>query len=290
MISFQKMHHLGNSFVFFSEIEEGSESLSFLRNPEIIKMICDPGTGLGSDGVVFLRSPANSENHVRMQMFNKDGSEAEMCANALLGLGHKYLQIFPSHNAVRVETVGAVREIVAQGAKNNLPTYKIKLGKINFDLVGSGDLLPEGKRKPLIWQEEKFEPVYASVGNPHAVLFMKSPMSSDSMLSVGAWLETHSNHPKRINVEFASVVNEHEVAVNVWERGCGITSACGTGAAAVAAAGIKNGKLKSPVTVKMPGGEILIEIAGENVFLTGSVTEVASGHFSAAFFNKFLKD
>ncbi|MBF0547924.1 MAG: diaminopimelate epimerase [Candidatus Riflebacteria bacterium] len=284
MVEFQKMHHLGNNFIFFSELEE-KKSLDALRTPSAVKMICDVKYGLGADGVVFLRPPENSKNNVRMQMFNCDGSEAELCGNALLGVGHAYLQKFPTNGPIKIETIGAIRELTSLKSKSAQPSYRIKLGTVNFDLEKTGDLLPSDNRKPLVWQEEKFEPIYAGFGNPHAVLFLDSPLSNDAMISVGAWLETHSNHPRRINVEFAKVINNNQVEMHVWERGCGMTNACGTGAAAVASTGVKTGKLKSPVTVRMPGGEILIEVEGETVYLTGTIQEVACGKLAQSFFD-----
>ena len=278
------MHHLGNHFILFDELGVGEKEYARLRTASAVRAICDSQFGLGADGVVFLRKPADNKHSCRMQMFNRDGSEAEMCGNALLALGHLFLQRHRSPAPILVETGGGVREVHATGAsEEGLPRYRIDLGQVGFDLESTGELLSAGKRKDLVWRDEALTPTYANVGNPHAVLFSDQGFENDAMLSLGAWLEMHPNHPRRINVEFARVLDPHQVQVHVWERGCGMTNACGTGAAAVAASGIRQGRLKSPVTVNRPGGRLLIELEGASTFLTGAVQEVADGRLSESF-------
>lgn len=287
MFEFWKMHHLGNHFILFDELSGDEKALAPLRKAPMVRALCDSQFGLGADGVVFLRKPADSKHQCRMQIFNRDGSEAEICGNALLAVGHLYMHRHRTHDTILVETGSGVREVRAKGAsEDGLPRLRIDLGQVRFDLEATGELLPTGARKDLVWRDELLTPIYANVGNPHAVLFVDQGLETDAMISMGAWLETHPNHPRRINVEFAEVVDPHHVRVHVWERGCGMTNACGTGAAAVSASGVKQGKLQSPITVKMPGGQLLIELEGSSVFLTGAVQEVAEGRISDAFVNR----
>lgn len=280
MIGFHKMHGLGNCFIFFDEF---NQDLSFIKTPEKIRLLCTTSHGLGSDGLVFLGPPRDAKHHCRMEIFNSDGSEAEMCGNAIRGAAmlfdRKALGVAP----VLIETRSGIREVSFVKVSDGEAFYRAQMGQPDFDLVRSGELVSEDKRKPLEWNDLIFEPVYTNVGNPHAVNFLSSPLSQDEMKQSGAWLETHANHPRRINVEFVEVVSRCEARVNVWERGCGMTAACGTGATAVAAAGIKKGLFDTMVTIHMPGGDLIIEQDKSGImYMTGPVQEVAIGQIPAS--------
>ncbi len=283
MFEFHKMHGLGNYFLFFDEL---MQDFSRLKQPQIIRTLCDVRFGVGADGLVFIMPPHDTRHQCRMQVFNADGSEAEMCGNAIRGVAHWYKKHHLGFEPILVETRSGVRQVYSSDVRDGFCMYRVEMGKVNFDLTTSGELLPEAERKPLVWDEETLTPHYANVGNPHAVLFVNQPLSQDAMMKMGAWLETHPNHPRRINIEFVEILSAHEVKVTVWERGCGMTHACGTGATAVAATGIKTGKLQSPVTVHMPGGDLILEQMGDGtMFMTGPVQEVCDGHLAPSFVN-----
>ncbi|MBI3038530.1 diaminopimelate epimerase [bacterium] len=264
MVWFQKMHGLGNHFILF---DETVEDFSFLRRKENIRMLCDVSRGIGADGVGFVQKPLSRANQCKMRLFNSDGSEAEMCGNGIRCVAHHYRSHFLEHDPISIETLGGVRKIFYQGCKTGICFYKVEMGKPSFDLEKTGELVQKKNAAPLSWNGELYNPVYVNVGNPHAVIFLEEPIEHDTIVSLGAWLETHPNHPRRINIEFVETISQNEVKVSVWERGCGMTQACGTGATAVFAAGIRNGKLKNPVVVHMPGGELSISL---QVLLTGS--------------------
>lgn len=281
MFGFHKMHGLGNHFIFFDEM---GHDLSVLKRPKVLRLLCNPGRGMGGDGVIFIQSPRDPAHHCRMQMFNTDGTEAEMCGNAIRGVAHLYKMHHLGHEPVLIETLSGVKEVRSEAVRDGMCFYRVEMGRPTFDLVSTGELLPPSDCKPLHWQGETLEPAYVNVGNPHAMLFLSSPLTQDEMIALGAWLETHPNHPRRINVEFVEVLSPHEAKVTVWERGCGMTQACGTGATAVTAAGIKRGKLQSPVTIHMPGGDLIITQDERGVmFMTGPIQEVAAGQLSPSF-------
>ena len=281
MFCFHKMHGLGNQFIFFDEL---NQDLSRLKKPGILRTLSDPGYGLAGDGVIFIQPPRDPKNHCCMQMFNVDGTEAEMCGNAIRGVAHLFKQRHLGFDPISIETKCGVKEVRSGVVKDGKCHYRVEMGTPAFDLTTTGELLSAKDRKPLRWKEKILEPFYVNVGNPHAMLFLDSSMTRDEMISLGAWLESHPNHPRRINVEFVEVLSTREVKVSVWERGCGMTKACGTGATAVSAAGIKLGKLVSPVTVHMPGGDLSIsQSTGGVLFMTGPVQEIASGQLSASF-------
>ncbi|GAB4270960.1 MAG: diaminopimelate epimerase [Candidatus Rifleibacteriota bacterium] len=287
MIGFHKIHGLGNSFIFF---EEMSHDLAFLKNSEAIKLLCDTNRGLGADGLVFISQPRDKKHHCKMRIFNADGTEAEMCGNAIRGAAHIFDHLHLGISPVLIETNGGVKEVSYVEVKDGEAFYKALMGKAIFDLVSIGELVSSEKRKALVWNGRTFEPVYVNVGNPHAVIFLDIPMKMDEMKSVGAWLESHANHPRRINVEFVEVLSANEANVHVWERGCGMTQACGTGACAVTAAGLEKGLFEGKVTVHMPGGDLIIEVNKEKeIFMTGPVQEVATGVLSGSLIHKLQR-
>ncbi|MGM0600628.1 MAG: diaminopimelate epimerase [Candidatus Rifleibacteriota bacterium] len=288
MIGFRKLHGLGNCFIFFDEC---FQQLEFLKESKSVQLLCDPARGLGADGLVFVQNPINLQHHCRMQIFNSDGSEAEMCGNAIRGVAHIFNKLQLGVNPVLIETTKGTTEVNFIGVRHGESFYRAEIGKPDFDLVASGELVKQEYRKELKFKDQIFTPVYVNVGNPHAVIFCKSPMSSDDMRKAGAWLESHPNHPRNINVEFVEVISKNEAKVNVWERGCGMTQACGTGACAVAAAGISHNIFNDSVSINMPGGNLKIEQSknGE-ISMTGPVQEVAIGNISSSFISRLYQD
>ena len=288
MIGFQKMHGLGNCFIFFDEI---FQQLNFLKKAKAVKLLCDPSKGLGADGLVFIQNPVNNQHHCRMQIFNSDGSEAEMCGNAIRGVGHIFNKLQQGINPVLIETMNGTTEVNFIGVRQGKSFYRAEIGKPDFDLVASGELVKPENRKELKFKEQIFRPVYVNVGNPHAVIFCEAPMSSDEMRKAGAWLESHTNHPRKINFEFVEVISKNEAKVHVWERGCGMTQACGTGACAVAAAGISHNIFNNSVSIDMPGGNLKIEQNDDgNISMTGPVQEVATGTLDSSFLSELYQD
>lgn len=278
MTGFTKMHGLGNSFIFFDEM---NQEFSHLKKAEKISLLCDPCRGLGADGVIFLMPPRDPKQHCRMQMFNSDGTEAEMCGNAIRCVAHLFAARQLGIEKILIETRGGIKEVALVSRSHGESFYKAQMGMALFDLVSTGELMQADRCKPLTWNDRTFDPVYVNIGNPHAVIFLKTPLSTDEMKSAGAWLETHPNHPRRINIEFVEIISRNEARINIWERGCGMTQACGTGATATAAAGMKLNHFDDRVTIHMPGGNLLIEKNPQgDMFMTGPVQEIAVGQLS----------
>lgn len=286
MIGFYKIHGLGNNFIF---LDETCQNLSHLKTKKTIKLLCNVRLGIGADGVVFISQPDDSNNHCKMEIFNSDGSEAEMCGNAIRCVGHLYNQLNLGVPSILVETKSGIRTVSPVGAEEGTALYKAQMGIPEFDLVKTNELVESSKQKELIWNEYDFKPIYVNVGNPHAVIFLNKKLKLDEIKKIGAWLETHSNHPKRINIEFVEIISRSEANMTVWERGCGITQACGTGSTAVAAAGIKTNQFDKKVTIHMPGGDLIIE-QDENkiMYMTGPIQEVMTGQLSPSFVHQHI--
>jgi diaminopimelate epimerase len=287
MLAFHRLHALGNHFLV---LDETGQDFSRFKRPAVLKTLCNTRTGLGGDGVIFIMDPKDPKHHCRMQYFNADATEAEICGNALRAVAHLYRSHRLGLDPLVVETMAGPRQVTFEREADGAAFYRVEMGAATFDLTATGELLAESARKPLEWHGDRVTPEYVNVGNPHAVLFLTEPMSPDEMISMGAWLESHANHPRRINVEFVEVLSRSEVRVHVWERGCGMTQACGTGATAVTAAGVKTGRLDREVTVRMPGGNLQITMDGTGtLFMAGAVQEVAIGQMLPSFVHALLR-
>ena len=245
---FSKWHALGNAYLLVED-----DGLT----PEDARRLCDPDEGVGSDGVLEVVSVDGSYAEVRV--WNPDGSTAELSGNgARIAARWLAQRSGSSHVRLRIGT----REVAARMLDGE--DVRLELGPVS---VGELERLEVGA--------ELVEVTPVSVGNPHAVV--RGEAEREELLRLGPALETHERFPDRTNVQLVRVDGPHAIVVRVWERGVGETSASGTSAVAAAAAAVANRWVESPVTVTMPGGELLVELDEENrASLTGPVTYVYS--------------
>lgn len=264
------MHGLGNDYVYIDCFPKDTAKLIAKTDlSALAKHVSDRHFGIGSDGLVLILP--SMEADVKMRIFNSDGSEAQMCGNAIRCVGkYVYESGICQRPRLLVETRAGIR----------LLTLEIKDGKVNKVTVNMG--VPQIKRASLVLEADPLGFTIVNMGNPHAVFFRKSLMSEEALASIGQKIGTHPYFPEGTNVEFVSVRNEHELDVQVWERGSGITLACGTGACAAAAAAIWNGLANSDIVVHLPGGDLIIsqENSKKSIFMTGSATEVFRGEYN----------
>ena len=259
MLRFHKMHGLGNDFV---EID-AREAPVAIDAPRA-RAIADRRRGIGCDQIVVIE-PSDSAD-ARVRFFNADGSEAESCGNAsrcvasLLG------------GDAQVETLGGLLHMSATG---DLPS--VDMGSPRFDWDAIPIAYPtDTAAMPVAWEELE-SPMAVNVGNTHAVFFVPDTDAVD-LARLGPIIEHDPIFPNRTNVNVTTVEGPNRLRLRVWERGTGLTEACGTGACATAVAAIRQGKAQSPVTVALPGGELMIEWApGGSMRMTGPATHVYSG-------------
>ncbi|MCL6560499.1 MAG: diaminopimelate epimerase, partial [Firmicutes bacterium] len=247
----------------------------------LAREMCDRRFGIGADGLVLLLDSGVAD--VRMKIINSDGSEAEMCGNAIRCVA-KYLY---EHGIVRkdeikVETLAGI--MVPQIIHNNgeVSAVRVDMGVPRLARTEIPMLGPDGQvvNEPLEVAGQTFNVTAVSMGNPHCVIFVPD-VAAVPLSEIGPLLETHPSFPRKTNVEFVQVVNPREVRMVVWERGAGPTMACGTGACAVAVAGVLNGYTEKKVTVHLPGGPLLIEWADNGrIFMTGPAEEVFNGEYT----------
>jgi diaminopimelate epimerase len=255
---FHKMHGLGNDFVMID-----ARDAPFAIDTARARAIADRREGIGCDQLILIEPSSTAD--ARMRIWNADGSEVEACGNAsrcvalLLG------------GVSKIETLGGVLRLAANDASATVDLDKPRFGWDQIPLAYAMDTA----RLPVAW-EELADPAAVNVGNPHVIFFVDDPYAVD-MERLGPIIERDPLFPERVNVNVASA-HDGRVTLRVWERGVGLTRACGTGACATAVAAIRSGRATSPVTVSLPGGELVIEWApGGTIRMSGPATHVFSG-------------
>jgi diaminopimelate epimerase len=270
-LRFTKMHGLGNDFVVFDGVRQ-----SVALTPEQCRHIADRHFGIGCDQILLVEPSSRDDVDFRYRIFNADGGEVEQCGNG----ARCFVRFVHDHGltdktAIRVETASGVIEprLLDNGqvrvdmgvprfapadipfiAEAEAPTYSLKVGQHTVNVA------------------------VLSMGNPHAVLRVND-LDSAPVDILGAAIESHPRFPQRVNAGFMQVLTPHDIRLRVFERGAGETLACGTGACAAAVTGIRQEWLKSPVSVHMRGGDLIIEWAGKGqpVSMTGPAETVFEG-------------
>ena len=275
MVKFTKMHGLGNDYVYMDAINQKIENRS-----ELAKFVSDRHFGIGSDGLILICPSEKAD--FRMQMFNQDGSEAEMCGNGIRCVGKfVYDKGLTNKTTITVETLAGIKTLVMTE----------KNGKIEAVRVNMGEPILEPKLIPVISEEnpvknlqlkaedKEFKFTCVSMGNPHAVAFIEEDVNDFDICKYGAKLEVNKAFPNKANIEFINVIDDKTLKMRVWERGAGETLACGTGACASAVAAMLNGYTSREVTVHLLGGDLKIEWskADNHVYMTGTATTVFEG-------------
>lgn len=275
---FVKSHGLGNDYITLNQ-----DDISFKLTKEAIIKICDVHFGIGSDGIL-LKVPSKIADF-GLRILNPDGSEAEKSGNGLR-IFAKYLYDygFAKSKKFTIETLGGLVTAEVIEEKNEKAfMIKVEMGKAIF----------ESKRIPVLCKNEvclnenlqlkykSYSINCVSVGNPHCVI-LKEELDEKEIKKYGSEIENHSIFPNRINVQFAKVVSPNEVEIVIWERGAGWTLASGSSSCAVACTVVKLGLTENNLTIKMPGGQLKVEIDEEwEIKMTGEVREIVSGVLSA---------
>ncbi len=274
---FVKSHALGNDYI----VLDGSQ-LSFPLTPEAVRTICDSHFGIGSDGILLLVPAASADFGVRI--YNPDGGEAEKSGNGIRILAkflwdHGYaprsdftISTLGGRVRARLDVEGGrVRTITADMGRATFVSEEIPVAGPRREVVG----------EPLVVDGERLTVTCVSVGNPHCVI-LADTLDETRVRRLGPKIEHHPSFPKRINVQFATVLARDRVAIMIWERGAGWTLASGTSSCGVVSACVKNGLTDRRVTVQSPGGELTVAVAESwDLTLTGPVSEIGRGALSA---------
>ncbi|MEI3391585.1 MAG: diaminopimelate epimerase [Clostridia bacterium] len=275
MLQFTKMHGLGNDYVYMDAINQKIENRS-----ELAKFVSDRHFGIGSDGLILICPSEKAD--FRMQMFNQDGSEAEMCGNGIRCVGKfVYDKGLTKKETITVETLAGIKTLVMTAKNGKIETARVDMGEPILEPEKIPVISNENPVKNLKLEVENkdFTFTCVSMGNPHAVTFIKEDVNKFDICKYGAKLEVNKAFPKKANIEFINVIDDKTLKMRVWERGAGETLACGTGACAVTVSAILNGYTKRAVTVHLLGGDLKIEWNknDNHVYMTGPATTVFEG-------------
>ena len=275
---FTKMHGAGNDYIY---IDAGDLERDW---PAMSVAMSDRHRGVGSDGII-LALPSDRA-HLRMRMFNADGSEGEMCGNGIRCLVAFALSqglVSRGTSPVVVETIPGDLAVVPEwrdgkvvGATVGMGPPKLRAAKVPVVAPGHETLMDY----PLEVDGHTFEISCVSMGNPHAVAFIDAPVDEVPLHEIGPLVERHEMFPQRVNFEIANLVDSRHVRARVWERGTGLTEACGSGACAIGVVGRLKELTGDDISVSLPGGELGVRWPGAGeVVLVGPVQEVFEGEW-----------
>jgi diaminopimelate epimerase len=279
-MKFTKMHGLGNDYVYVNTFDQPPPA-----DPARLAIaISDRHFGVGSDGLILIGPSARAD--ARMRMFNADGSESEMCGNGVRCVA-KYLHdhgIAPK-DRVSIETGRGVLTLDLEVEGGRARRVRVDMGAPILQASDIPTTLPGDPpvQVPLTVDGQRLEVTAVSMGNPHVVIYVDD-VAHFPVAALGSVLEHHPAFPRRVNAHFVEVLGPDEVRMRTWERGSGITLACGTGACAVCVAGVLTGKTARKILAHLPGGDLELEWPGpgRSVFMTGPATEVFSGEWFEA--------
>lgn len=278
-MKFTKMHGCGNDYIYINGFVE---TITQDKKPKLAQSLSDRHFGIGGDGVIFINQTDMAD--FEMEMYNADGSRAEMCGNGIRCVA-KYVY---DHGMTEKTKLS----IISCGHIKYLELF-LENGKVSTAKVNMGAPILMAADIPVICDSEKviadrlevgdqvYQMTCVSMGNPHAVIFMED-VENLNLEQIGPLFEHHVRFPNRINTEFVKVVDRTHVDMRVWERGTGETLACGTGCCAAVVACVLNGLTEEEVAVKLLGGEIIIKWDRKDnlVYMTGPAATVFEGEIS----------
>jgi len=278
-MKFTKMHGAGNDYVYVNGFVETIE------NPvELARQVSDRHFGIGSDGLILILPSGQAD--LRMRIYNADGSEAQMCGNGIRCVAKfAYDHGLVRKERMRAETGAGILDLqLYPGGTGLVEKVRVNMGRPRLE---RGALpMTGGARERAVDIEieaggERYIATCLSMGNPHCVIYVEDA-DSFPFREVGPLIENHPWFPERINVHFVQVLSSGEVVQRTWERGAGVTLACGTGASAVCVAGVLTGRTDRRLLAHLSGGDLELEWGDDDhVYMTGPATEVFSGEWPA---------
>lgn len=283
MIKFTKMEGLGNDYVYVDCTKQNLENASNLA-----KIISDRHFGVGSDGLILIKSSKKAD--FRMQMFNSDGTEAEMCGNGIRCVGkYVYDKGLTDKTTLKIETLAGIKVLNLNVEDGKVKTVKVDMGEpiLDYKLIPAKDGKVYKSKDGIKFYKVNIniegdlkELTCVSMGNPHGIDFANN-IEKLKIEKFGPIIEVDEHFPNKVNVEFIEILDKHNIKMRVWERGAGETLACGTGACASVVASFLNGYTERNVTVELLGGKLEIEWNKEDnhVYMTGPAETVFEGEF-----------
>ena len=275
-MKFTKMQGCGNDYVYVNGFTEEIKD-----KPAFVRAVSDRHFGVGGDGAIFI-NPSDVADF-EMEMYNADGSRSEMCGNGIRCVAKfVYDKGMTDQQQISIVSAGQIKYLDLDVKDGKVANVKVNMGApiLRAKDVPVISTMEESVDEPIVVQDKEYRMTCVSMGNPHAIVFMDD-VANLEIEKIGPYFENHEVFPNRTNTEFVEVVDRSHVNMRVWERGTGETLACGTGCCATVVACVLNGLTDTTVTVKVLGGEILIEWDREAnlVYMTGPATTVFEGEF-----------
>ncbi|MDA7028015.1 diaminopimelate epimerase [Bacillus sp. CLL-7-23] len=277
---FTKMHGLGNSYIYVNQFEE---NLPEALLSELAIKVSSVYTGIGSDGLILI-CPSD-QAPVKMRIFNSDGSEAKNCGNGLRCVAkYAYEHGLVKEKSFLIETISGLVKTEVEVNDGKVISATVDMGQprlFKSDLPMLGEQSSQTINEQMSFGSYKMRGTAVSMGNPHIVFYLNK-IEDAPLTTLGPVIEKDERFPEGVNVEFVEVENEQELHFRVWERGSGITQACGTGACAAAVASVLNGfsKKETDITVHLAGGDLIINWKNDGrVMMTGPAETVCEGVF-----------
>ncbi|WP_142317526.1 diaminopimelate epimerase [Bacillus sp. AFS002410] len=274
---YTKMHGLGNNYIYVNMFEEK------LKEEELSNLaveVSNVNTGIGSDGLILICPSEVAE--VKMRIFNNDGSEAKNCGNGLRCVAkYAFENGIVNNSSFTIETISTIVKATVHVENNVVNQVTVNMGNPVFQrtqIPMTGNEQEFAKDK-ILFEEEYYEFSAVSMGNPHAV-FEVNDIRNAPLTTLGPFVEKHELFPESVNVEFIECLPHNEINFSVWERGSGVTQACGTGACAAVVAMVQEGKYKrdEPITVHLQGGDLQITWSTDgDVLMKGPAVTITEG-------------
>ena len=278
-LEFEKYHGLGNDYIIINNIQHG---IPEENKKKLALKLCQVHFSIGADGLIFVCNSDKAD--IRMQIFNNDGTEAEMCGNGIRCFAkYVYEKNIVKKDEMNIETIKGL----------NIAQLKIVDGIVETVTIDMGPPILEAEKIPVelhsnvsqcineefVIIDKIFKFSAVSMGNPHAVIFVQEQLNDDALNKYGAAIESHEYFPNKTNVEFVKVLSREEADLRVFERSVGVTNSCGTGTCAAVVAGTTLGLFKknSPIMVHNDGGNLIITYTGRTVLMEGPVEKTFSG-------------
>lgn len=279
-MKFTKMHGCGNDYVYVNGFTE-----KVADKPKAVVALSDRHFGIGSDGVIFINPSQQAD--FEMEMYNSDGTRAEMCGNGIRCVGkYVYDHGMTDKTSITVESFGKVKYLDLTVENGKVVKVKVNMGKPELTAkdVPVVSVHEQVIDEEIIVKGKSYRMTCVSMGNPHAVVFMDD-VEHLAIEEIGPYFENHERFPNRTNTEFVQVIDDSHVKMRVWERGTGETLACGTGCCATAVACVLNRLTGAHVTVQVLGGEIEIywDQKENLVYMTGPAVTVFEGETEEAY-------
>lgn len=275
-MKFTKMQAYGNDYVYIQLITQEMENPS-----KWARFVSDRHFGVGSDGMILICPSQKAD--FKMRVFNPDGSEAEMCGNAIRSVAKfVFIKGFTSKKDFCIETIGGIKKLHLDVENNDVVMITAELGAPGLDYKIIPTTIENSNGRcidyPVEAEGKTFYITAVSMGNPHCVAFVDDVMNLD-LKKYGSAIERHPYFPQKTNVEFAQVIDKNNVLLRTWERNCGETLACGTGCCVTTVGGYLTDRLSNEVTVHQIGGDIQIkwDTEKDNIYMSGKSEIVFDG-------------